>query len=58
MLARGFDTSTGRAANEATEVLRLREMIVPAMVTGTTPVVAPDQIIFVLGDSISRDHLR
>ena len=50
VLARGFDTSTGRVANEATEVLTLREMIVPAMVTGTAPVVAPDQIIFVLGD--------
>ena len=43
-------TSTGRVANEATEVLTLREMIVPAMMTGTAPVVAPDQIIFVLGD--------
>ena len=50
VLARGFDTSTGRVANEATEVLTLREMIVPAMMTGTAPVVAPDQIIFVLGD--------
>ncbi len=50
VLARGFDTSIGRVANEATEVLTLREMIVPAMVTGTAPVVAPDQIIFVLGD--------
>jgi Tol biopolymer transport system component len=50
VLARGFDTSTGRVANEGTEVLTLREMIVPAMVTGTAPVVAPDQIIFVLGD--------
>ena len=50
VLARAFDTSTGRAANEATEVLTLREMIVPAMMNGTAPVVAPDQIIFVLGD--------
>ncbi len=50
VLARGFDTSTGRVANEAIEVLTLREMIVPAMVTGTAPVVAPDQIILVLGD--------
>jgi len=50
VLARGFDTSIGRVADEATEVLTLREMIVPAMVTGTAPVVAPDQIIFVLGD--------
>jgi Tol biopolymer transport system component len=50
VLARGFDPSTGRVTSEATEVLTLREMIVPAMVTGTTPIVAPDQIIFVLGD--------
>ena len=50
VLARGFDPSTGRVTSEATEVLTLREMIVPAMVTGTAPIVAPDQIIFVLGD--------
>ena len=50
MFARGFDTSTGRVVNEATEILTLREMIVPAMMTGTVPVVAPDQIVFVLGD--------
>jgi hypothetical protein len=50
VFARGFDTTTGRVANEATEILTLREMIVPAMMTGTVPVVAPDQIVFVLGD--------
>ena len=50
VLARSFDPSTGRVTSEATEVLTLREMIVPAMMTGTTPIVAPDQIIFVLGD--------
>jgi hypothetical protein len=50
VLARGFDPSTGRVSDETTEVLMLREMIVPAMVTGTAPIVAPDQIIFVLGD--------
>ena len=50
VFARGFDPSTGRVVNEATEVLTLREMIVPAMMTGTAPVVAPDQIVFVLGD--------
>ena len=50
VFARGFDTSTGRVTSEATEVLTLREMIVPAMMTGTVPIVAPDQIIFVLGD--------
>jgi len=50
VFAQGFDTSTGRVTIEATEVLMLREMIVPAMVTGTTPIVGPDQIILVLGD--------
>ena len=50
VLARGFDPSTGRVTSEATEALTLREMIVPAMLPGTTPIVAPDQIIFVLGD--------
>jgi Tol biopolymer transport system component len=49
VLSRSFDPSTGRVTSEATEVLALREMIVPAMVTGTAPIVAPDQIIFVLG---------
>ena len=48
--ARSFDPSTGRVTSEAIEVLTLREMIVPAMMNGTAPVVAPDQIIFVLGD--------
>jgi hypothetical protein len=50
VLARSFDPSAGRVTSEATEMLALRELIVPAMVTGTTPIVAPDQIIFVLGD--------
>jgi Tol biopolymer transport system component len=50
VFARDFDPSTGQVVNEPTEILTLREMIVPAMITGTVPVVAPDQIIFVLGD--------
>ena len=50
VLARGFDPSTGHITSDTTEVLTLGEMIVPAMVTGTAPIVAPDQIIFVLGD--------
>jgi Tol biopolymer transport system component len=48
--ARGFDPSTSQVVNEATEVLTLREMIVPAMMHHIAPVVAPDQIVFVLGD--------
>ena len=50
VLARRFDSSTGRVDDETADMLTLREMIVPAMVTGTAPIVAPDQIIFVLGD--------
>jgi Tol biopolymer transport system component len=50
VLARGFDTSTGQVVTAATEILTLREMIVPAMIVGTVPVVAPDQIVFVLAD--------
>ncbi len=50
ILARGFDPSSGRIDDETAEMLTLREMMVPAMVTGTAPIVAPDQIIFVLGD--------
>jgi Tol biopolymer transport system component len=50
VLARGFDPSTGHITSDTIEVLTLGEMIVPAMVTGTAPIVAPDQIIFVLGD--------
>jgi hypothetical protein len=50
VFARGFDAATGRIVDQATEILTLREMIVPAMMSGTAPIVAPDQIIFVLGD--------
>lgn len=50
VLVCGFDASAGYVSSESVEVLTLREMIVPAMVNGTVPVVAPDQIIFVLGD--------
>jgi len=50
VLACGFDPSTGHITSDTTDVLTLGEMIVPAMVSGTAPIVAPDQIIFVLGD--------
>ena len=50
VFARGFDPSTGQVVIEATDVLTLREMIVPAMMNHIAPVVAPDQIVFVLGD--------
>jgi hypothetical protein len=38
VLARGFDPSTGQITSETTEVLRLGEVIVPAMVPGTAPI--------------------
>jgi Tol biopolymer transport system component len=50
VLARGFEPTTGHITSDTTEVLTLGEMIVPAMITGTAPIAAPDQIIFVLGD--------
>jgi Tol biopolymer transport system component len=48
--ARRFDRSAGRVDGDAIDVLTLGELIVPAMVTAVTPIAAPDQIIFVLGD--------
>ena len=48
--ARHFSVTSGRPEGEPVHVLRLNEMVVPAAITGTTPIVAPDQIIFVLGD--------
>jgi Tol biopolymer transport system component len=48
--ARRFDPSTGHIDSEAIDVLTLSEMFVPAMLPGIAPIVAPDQIIFVLGD--------
>ena len=50
VLACSFDPSTGHLTSDTTEVLPLGEMIVPAMMTSIAPIVAPDQIIFVLGD--------
>jgi Tol biopolymer transport system component len=48
--ARRFDPSDGRVADEQFDVLTLSEMIVPAMVSAVAPIVAPGEIIFVLGD--------
>jgi hypothetical protein len=42
--------ASGRPEGEPVQVLTLNEMVVPAAVAGTTPIVAPDQIILVLGD--------
>jgi hypothetical protein len=48
--AQRFDPCTGRVDGEALTVLNLSETIVPAMVTAVAPIIAPDQIIFVLGN--------
>jgi Tol biopolymer transport system component len=48
--ARHVSVASGRPKGEPVQVLTLNEMVVPAAVTGTTPIVAPDQIILVLGD--------
>jgi dipeptidyl aminopeptidase/acylaminoacyl peptidase len=48
--ARRFDPSDGRVVDERFDVLTLSEMIVPAMVSAVAPIVAPGEIIFVLGD--------
>jgi Tol biopolymer transport system component len=50
VLACSFDPLTGEITSERTEVLTLGEMIVPTMMSGTAPIVAPDQIILVLGN--------
>ena len=50
VLACGFDPMTGQMTSDKTEVLTLGEMIVPTMMSGTAPIVAPDQIILVLGN--------
>lgn len=50
MRARGFDPSSGRPRGESMDVLSFSEMAVLTLIPGTTPIVAPDQMIFVLGD--------
>jgi Tol biopolymer transport system component len=48
--ARHVSVTSGRPDGESVQVLTLNEMVVPAAVTGTAPIVATDQIIFLLGD--------
>ena len=48
--ARHMGADSGLPQGEPFQVLTLNEMVVPAALAGTTPIVAPDQIIFVLGD--------
>jgi Tol biopolymer transport system component len=48
--ARAFDPRRGRVGAEPIAVLTLTETIVPTMVTAAAPIVAGDQIVFLLGN--------
>jgi len=48
--ARVFDPDDGRIGADLVDVLTLSEMIVPAMVTSVAPIVADNQIVFLLGN--------
>ena len=50
MRARRVDLTSGRTEGEPFDVLRLNDTLVPTPIAGTAPIVAPDQVIFVLGD--------
>jgi hypothetical protein len=48
--ARRFDPASKRPSGDPFVAITLNEMVVPAFLSGTAPVAAPDQIVFVLGD--------
>jgi len=48
--ARPFDPGDGSVGQERIDVLALSEMIVPAMIGAAAPIVAGDQIVFLLGN--------
>jgi Tol biopolymer transport system component len=48
--AKHMSADSGLPQGEPLQVLTLNEMVVPTTLAGTTPIVAPDQIIFSLGD--------
>ena len=48
--ARAFDSRDGRVGAEPIDVLTLSETIVPTMITSAAPIVAGDQIVFLLGN--------
>ena len=50
VVARAFDPLTGGVGAEPIDVLTLSEMIVPAMISAAAPIVADDQIVFLLGN--------
>jgi len=48
--ARAFDSRDGQVDREPIDVLTLSETIVPAMITSAAPIVAGEQIVFLLGN--------
>ena len=50
VVARAFDPRDGRFEPEPIDVLTLSETIVPTLVSAAAPIVAGDQIVFVLGN--------
>ena len=50
VVARAFDPRDGSVGAERIDVLTLSEMIVPAMVSAAAPIIAGDQIVFLLGN--------
>jgi Tol biopolymer transport system component len=48
--ARAFDSRDGHVGAEPIDVLTLSETIVPTMITSASPIVAGDQIVFLLGN--------
>jgi hypothetical protein len=50
VVARAFDPRDGRVEADPIDVLTLSETIVPAMISAAAPIVAGDQIVFLLGN--------
>ena len=50
VVARSFDPRDGSVGAEPLDVLLLSEMIVPAMISAAAPIIAGDQIVFLLGN--------
>jgi Tol biopolymer transport system component len=50
VIARAFDPHDRRVGEEPIDVLTLTEAIVPTMITSIAPIVAGDQIVFLLGN--------
>ena len=48
--ARAFDPGGGRVGADPIDVLTLSETIVPTIISSAAPIVAGDQIVFLLGD--------